>query len=190
MANRESIGEALLRTQIGGAEGSAPWQKALRELVDEGTLSRPATRLVRVDECRRAFVYEGWRSLEIAACLDECALLDGGGWFGLVERFDKSGLRVVKAYAKPGDADRAFEQRHRARRNEASRQRVRVWRDGQKEEYEAYRRAYEAKFAGSGTEPVGFVRWLRDTRLVWLGQGVDGLVLNAGRSDFNFGARS
>lgn len=173
MAKRHFMAEALLR--LADSVRLAPWQEELSELFLVVEV-RPLSRVVREDKRNRSRVYEGWRSANIAAFLDVCSRTDGELWLRTSERLDVSGRRLVKAYPKKGDADRAYRQRHRDQLNNASRDRVAEWREAAKSEWRAYCDAYSARFPG--TEPIGFGRWSRYHRSEWLRTGPSGLVIN------------
>lgn len=175
MAKRESMAETLARLQMDGEWASvAPWQSELRELV-EAVEARPATRVVRVEFHGTRRVYEGWRSSSIAETLSACAQLDGDYWIAKVTHIDARG-RSYEGHVHKDGAHRLWRQNNPDAARANNRKQAARSRERMRMEWHEYCAAYVAKFPKS--MPIGFDRWCRGARKLWLDQGIDGVQFN------------
>lgn len=161
---------------LGDADAAVPaWKSAMAELLPL-VAARPVCCLVRQDEESGARVFEGWRAAEIAAMLDACADSFDAVWVELVDRVGADG-RLYRGHARKSGAHYLWRQKNpeAAKANsrlQAAKSRVRM-----RQQWQEYCAAYEARFPG--TQPVGFDRWCRGARAVWLSKGAEGLVENS-----------
>lgn len=171
MAKPESMGEALARLDFGQR---AAWQEQLSELVSAFE-SRPCTAILRVEAGGTRRVYTGWRARAIAEVLDACSVIDGDWWVGRTQMVDKLG-RSYQGYRQKSGAHMAWRQNNDEAARANSRKQAKVWRERAREEWFAYCAAYQEKFPGQ--QPIGFDRWCRGPRDLWLAKGVDSLQFN------------
>ena len=171
MAKGEFIASALLRLEIGGAR--APWQLELQDLL--AVAGRPLTRVVRVQSEGKVRVYEGWRAAAIGEVLDACSVVDGDWWIAKSTRFDSRG-RSYEGHTRPNGAHLAWRQNNPEAARENSRKQAAKWRERARSDWYDYCAAYADKFPGQ--QPVGFDRWCRGGRSVWLERGPQGIEFN------------
>lgn len=153
------------------------WKTAMAELMEQRA-SRPACRLVRQDERRGVRVFEGWRAAEIAATLDACADAFDAVWVELVDRVGADG-RFYRGHARKSGAHYLWMQNNPSAAKQNS---LRQWKKSEarmRQQWQEYCAAYEVRFPG--TKPVGFDRWRRSGRAIWLEKGEAGLTQNTAR---------
>lgn len=104
----------------------------------------------------------GWRHAEVARTLDAAVAFEGSSWW--IEMDEVEELESSQFW-------RAKQQRRSPVGVEAQRKNNRLqaakWRDRARDEWRAYALAYLAKHDAS-TKPIGFDRWSRDYRQLWL----------------------
>lgn len=171
MAKRESMGEALARLDFGQKEA---WKLELQELVATFEV-RPSTAVLRVEAGGARRVYRGWRAHAIAEVLDACAAIDGDWWIGKAQLVDSRGRRY-KGYTKKTGSHMAWRQANEQAAKQNSRKQAKAFRERAREEWHDYCKAYQEKFPGH--PPIGFDRWCRGARKVWLESGPDAIQFN------------
>lgn len=150
------------------------WQADFKEAY-EGTDVRHQTKLRRSSSGGRVREYEGWRTEAINATLDACSLIDGTVWIHKVELVDVMG-RSYTGHTKKNGAHLAWRQRNLEAAKANSRLQAQKSRERARLEWDAYCVAYLEKFPG--TKPIGFDRWCRGSRKLWLEQGAESIQLN------------
>lgn len=136
---------------------------------------RPLTKLRRSSKDGKTREYEGWRTRDINATLDACSLIDGLMWIQKVELVDSLG-RSYEGHTIKNGAHLAWRQRNEAAAKANSRLQAQKFRERARVEWGEYCAAYAQKFPE--TQPIGFDRWCRGARKLWLEQGYEGIQLN------------
>lgn len=171
MAKQESMGEALARLDFGQR---AAWQEQLSELA-AALDSRPLTAVLRVEAGGTRRVYSGWRAMAIAEVLDACAAIDGDWWVGKTQMVDRLG-RTYEGYADKNGRHLAWRQRDPEKAKANARKQAKSWRVKARQEWIEYCGAYQEKFPGQ--QPIGFDRWCRGARALWLEYGPASIEFN------------
>lgn len=120
-------------------------------------------------------VIQGWRFNSINEALDACVCVDGDAWIRKVERLSVDG-RLYRGHSRANGAHLLWRQSNIEAARENSRKQAAKTRERMRVQWVEYCEAYRAYFPGS--VPVGFDRWSRTVRRIWLDSGVAGLRLN------------
>lgn len=171
MAKGEFMAGAFLRLEIGGRH--APWQHELQELFTAA--ERPLTRVIRVHSEGSVRVYEGWRAEAIGEVLDACSVADGDWWIAKSTRVDSRG-RSYQGHTRPNGSHLAWRQNNQEAAKANSKKQAAKWRERARADWHDYCAAYADKFPGQ--QPVGFDRWCRGGRAVWLEKGPQAIEFN------------
>lgn len=171
MAKRESMGEALARLDFGQR---AAWKEQLNELLEDHEY-RPLTAVLRVEAGGTRRVYTGWRAMAIAEVLDACSAIDGDWWIGKTQLVDADG-HAYHGYAHKWGRHLAWRQANPEAARANGRKQTNAWRARAREDWIAYCAAYQERFPGQ--QPIGFDRWCRGSRALWLQHGPSSIVFN------------
>lgn len=151
------------------------WQADFKEAYEE-TSTRRLTKLRRSSKDGKVREYEGWRTDEINATLEACTLIEGDSfWIQKVELVDSIG-RSYTGHTRKNGSHLAWRQRNLEAAKANSRLQAQKFRERARVEWDAYCVAYREKFPG--TNPIGFARWCKGPRKVWLEKGAEGIQLN------------